>query len=99
MLGRGLVSRPDLARQVVAAAQGIELPAMTWAEFMPLLQDFWLQAAAQLTPRAAPGRLKQWLAMLTRTYPEAVLLFDALRRETELPVIDRLLDVQRSAAA
>ena len=31
----------------------------------------------------APGRLKQWLGMLTRTYPEAMALFVALRRELE----------------
>jgi tRNA-dihydrouridine synthase C len=99
MLGRGLVSRPDLARQIVAAAQGIELPDMTWAELLPLIQDFWLQAVAHLTPRQAPGRLKQWLAMLTRTYPEAVAMFEVLRRETELTHIDRLVGVERSAAA
>jgi tRNA-dihydrouridine synthase C len=72
---------------------------MSWAELLPLIQDFWLQAVAKLTPRSAPGRLKQWLAMLTRTYPEAVAMFDVLRRETDLQAIDRLVGVQRSAAA
>lgn len=99
MLGRGLVSRPDLARQIVAAEAGEEVIAMTWAELYPLVQDFWAQAVSQLTPRSAPGRLKQWLAMLTRNYPEATELFTALRRETDCDAVGRLVGVQSLHAA
>jgi tRNA-dihydrouridine synthase C len=49
MLGRGLVSRPDLARQIAAARAGEEVVEMSWAELLPLIQDFWLQAKAQMT--------------------------------------------------
>lgn len=91
MLGRGLVSKPDLARQIVAAHQGIDLPDMTWVELLPLIQEFWRQAREQLTPRQAPGRLKQWLAMLTRTYPEAAELFTQVRREQDCDAVQRLL--------
>ena len=45
----------------------------------------------KLAPRYAPGRLKQWLAMLTRTYPEAVALFAEVRREQDCERIDQLL--------
>ena len=99
MLGRGLVSRPDLARQIVAAEAGEEVVAMTWAELYPLVQDFWAQAVSQLTPRSAPGRLKQWLAMLTRNYPEATQLFTALRRETDCDAVGRLVGAQPLQAA
>jgi tRNA-dihydrouridine synthase C len=99
MLGRGLVSRPDLARQIAAARAGEEVVEMSWAELQPMLQDFWMQVVEQLTPRQAPGRLKQWLAMLTRNYPEAVELFSAVRRETDLDAVGRLLGVQRTEAA
>ncbi len=99
MLGRGLVSRPDLARQVAAARAGKDVVEMSWAELQPMLQDFWVQVVEQLTPRQAPGRLKQWLAMLTRNYPEAVALFTALRRETDLDAVGHLLGVKRTEAA
>ena len=99
MLGRGLVSRPDLARQIAAARAGVELPAMGWDELMPLIQAFWRQAVGKLTPRSAPGRLKQWVAMLTRSYPEAVELFTALRRESDCAQISRLVGVEHSIAA
>lgn len=99
MLGRGLVSRPDLARQIAAARGGREVLPMSWDELTPLLQDFWLQARRKLAPRYAPGRLKQWLAMLTRSYPEAVALFAEVRRENDCERIDRLLGAPRAALA
>jgi len=98
MLGRGLVSRPDLARQIVAANAGIELPDMTWDELMPLIQEFWRQARRDLTPRQAPGRLKQWVAMLTRTYPQAVALFTVLRQEKDCDRVEHLLGLPARAA-
>jgi tRNA-dihydrouridine synthase C len=58
-----------------------------------MLHEFWRQSVEQLTERQAPGRLKQWLAMLTRNYPEAVELFTAMRRETDLEQVGRLLGV------
>ncbi len=91
MLGRGLVSRPDLARQIAAARRGETVTEMTWDELLPLLRDFWLQARRKLAPRYAPGRLKQWLGMLTRTYPEAVALFAEIRREQDCARIDAWL--------
>lgn len=94
MLGRGLVSRPDLARQIAAARAGGEVVPMRWDELLPLLQDFWLQARRKLAPRYAPGRLKQWLAMLTRSYPEAVTLFAEMRRENDCERLDALLNAR-----
>ncbi|MDD1507804.1 tRNA dihydrouridine synthase [Pseudomonas sp. CNPSo 3701] len=93
MLGRGVVARPDLARQIAAAKMGQDAGVMSWAELQPLLAVFWLQARRKISPRYAPGRLKQWLAMLTRSYPEAVELFALVRRETNCEVIDALLGV------
>lgn len=94
MLGRGLVSRPDLARQIAAVRAGLPVQEMSWQELLPLISDFWRQARRKLAPRYAPGRLKQWLAMLTRSYPQAVELFAVIRRENDCLRIDRLLGVE-----
>ena len=99
MLGRGLVSRPDLARQIAAVRDGVDFEPMDWVALMPLIQDFWRRVRVELTPRSAPGRLKQWLAMLTRSYPEATALFTAVRRETDCDQIGRLLGVEPLVAA
>lgn len=97
MLGRGLVSRPDLARQIAAARQGQALAEMSWDAFKPMLADFWRQARGKIAPRYAPGRLKQWLALLTRNYPQASTLFAELRRENDCERIDALLGVDTQA--
>ena len=99
MLGRGLVSRRDLARQIAAWREGREVRPMPWHEVRVLLDDFWRQARRKLAPRYAPGRLKQWLGMLTRSYPEAVELFAQIRRESDCELIDRLLQVEVEDAA
>lgn len=91
MLGRGLVSRPDLARQIAAARQGEPLPELGWSAVEPLLSEFWRQARRKMAPRYAPGRLKQWLGMLSRNYPEAAALFAQIRREQDCGRLDALL--------
>lgn len=90
MVGRGLVSRPDLAKQIACARDGIEYQLKTWQELQPMLREFWRQVRAFQAPRSAPGRLKQWLAMLIRNYPEAQVLFNQLRKVTDCDVIDQL---------
>lgn len=90
MVGRGLVSRPDLAKQIACARDGIEYQLKTWQELQPMLREFWRQVRAYQTPRSAPGRLKQWLAMLIRNYPEAQVLFNQLRKVTDCDVIDQM---------
>jgi len=94
MIGRGLVARPDLARQIAAAQAGKEVVPMSWQDLQPMLQSFWQQAVDKMTPIQAPGRLKQWLVLLTKSYPQAVELFNALRRETDCARIDQMIGVQ-----
>lgn len=93
MLGRGLIARPDLARQIAAARDGREVRPMNWDELLPLLQDFWRLVRRKLPPHSAPGRLKQWLGFLTLNYVEATALFTEVRRENDCVKIDHLLGV------
>ena len=99
MLGRGLLARPDLARQIAAERAGMAVPALQWPEVFLLLEDFWRQSRNQLAPRYAPGRLKQWLKMLGRSYPQALQLFSTVRPETDCIRLDALLAGARPPAA
>ena len=99
MLGRGLVARPDLALQIIAAREGQAFTPMGWAEVVPLLQEFWRLVRIKLTPRFAPGRLKQWLNWLGRSYPEAAALFVAVRRENDCIKLDQWLQSLGALAA
>jgi tRNA-dihydrouridine synthase C len=94
MLGRGLISRPDLARQIAAAREQRAIEPMSWTELLPLLRSFWRQSRYKMPPQYAPGRLKQWLALLTRNYPEATALFAQVRGERDCLKLDALLGVR-----
>lgn len=91
MLGRGLVARPDLARQIAAARRGETVAPMDWHALVPLVQDFWAQVRAKLPERQAPGRLKQWLCWLRQSYAQAEALFVAVRTESDCARIDALV--------
>ncbi len=99
MLGRGLVSCPDLARQIAAAQAGSMPAPLAWGDVRLLVGEFWRRARQRIAPRYAPGRLKQWLGMLARTYPQAAALFAELRRENDCVRLDLLLGTERGGAA
>lgn len=73
MVGRGAVADPLLARRVRGEATG------GWEEILPSVTTYWLGVRKKVVPVHAGGRLKQWLAMMRRNYPEAELLYDRLR--------------------
>lgn len=93
MLGRGLVGRPDLARQIQQSLAGEEVSEWSWSNFLPLLHDSWQQTLFQRDVRYAQGRLKLWLGYLRKTYPEADALFLRLRPEREAERISAILGV------
>jgi tRNA-dihydrouridine synthase C len=92
MLGRGLVARPDLALQIRAAREGREIRPLDWDDVAPLLHDFWQQARRKLPPQFAPGRLKQWLNWLRRSYAPAETLWTQVRAQNDCAVLDRQID-------
>ncbi len=80
MIGRGAVSRPDLARQIRHDYQGEPCETMNWAEISHLLMSMAQQMSATVSDKIILGRIKQWLAMLKSVYPEAQHHFDEVRR-------------------
>jgi tRNA-dihydrouridine synthase C len=85
MLGRGIVARPALARSILAELGGapgsIAQPGAdwTWQELGPLMHAFWQVASTRLEQKQQAGRVKQWLNLLRRHYPEAQTAFDDMR--------------------
>ncbi len=75
MLGRGLVTRPDLARRIRDGGEPLD-----WAGLRPLLAEYYAAEVADVGVRGGAGRLKQWLALLETAYPEAAALRARLRR-------------------
>jgi tRNA-dihydrouridine synthase C len=79
MLGRGAVADPLLARRLRVGGNddgGIETD---WDDLQDLIALFWTQVQAKLPPHHSPGRLKQWLGLMKRNYPQAERLYQEVR--------------------
>lgn len=102
MLGRGSVADPGLAlalRQTLA--QGVphsqvvpaqQPPAVAWADMLPHLQRFWWLVCRDLTPNQRAGRLKQWLNLMRRRYPQAEDAFQSVRVLTQQQLVAQWLE-------
>lgn len=84
MLGRGLISRPDLAKQISDFIRTDSPPnEMRWEEIQPLIPRL-------IFNDGKLGRFKQWTKFLGRTYPEALEHFQRTKRlqhADELPLV------------
>lgn len=87
MLGRGMVANPALARQIRGEASEPE----AWEALQVRLHRYWMDICGKLQPKHRPGRIKQWLNYLRRTYPEADSAFASVRSVTDPEVLAQRL--------
>ena len=78
MLGRGAVADPLLARRIREGGAEHAVAA-DWDELKNMIAGFWAQVQLKLPPHQSPGRLKQWLGLMQRSYPQAALMYGAIR--------------------
>lgn len=76
MIGRGLLSRPDLAR----AIKQPDHPIMPWSEILQLLILFFNKTQTNCPPKYQGNLIKQWLGYLRKQYPQATELFGRIKR-------------------
>lgn len=80
MLGRGIVTNPGLGWAIQSHDQGgIGKAYVAWEELAEPLMKFWHLVGERVSPRHQAGRLKQWLNMMRRHYPQAEDLYQTLR--------------------
>ncbi|OIP16310.1 MAG: tRNA dihydrouridine(16) synthase DusC [Comamonadaceae bacterium CG2_30_59_20] len=98
MLGRGMVANPALACGIRAATQPDPLDAaaadLSWPQLMALISEFWRLVCAHLERDQQTGRLKQWLNLLRRVYPEAQTAFAEVRTFHDPADVERWLSAQ-----
>nr|HPQ97075.1 tRNA-dihydrouridine synthase family protein [Thiolinea sp.] len=95
MLGRGALSRPDLALairrdQAQPGPAATYRPPLCWPQIQALLHQH-SEVMARNHPRYAVSRIKQWLTYLRRQYPEAEQLFQRLKRLPDIHPIQQIL--------
>lgn len=93
MLGRGAVADPLLVRRIRAGA-GDGCSAEDWHEVKAMIAEFWRRVQDKVQPAQSPGRLKQWLILLQRRYPQAHDLFRAVRETRRGAEVTALLERQ-----
>jgi tRNA-dihydrouridine synthase C len=54
-----------------------------WHDLQAQLPAFWHLVQSHIERRAQAGRLKQWLNFMRRRFPEAQVLFDVVKQETD----------------
>jgi tRNA-dihydrouridine synthase C len=86
MIGRGLVSQPDLGNQI----KNNSAPK-AWAELKPHFIEFNDLVTANMREGYVSGRIKQWLRHLCSAYPEAQQLFDKIKLEKDIHKIRPLI--------
>lgn len=92
MLGRAAVSQPDLvARLKNPASDRLDWPAVSAWQRQFLVQ-------MQGHDQGVVGRYKQWLAMTTACYPEAMRLFEQVKRVRKRDEVLALLDASLASA-
>lgn len=94
MLGRGIVADPGLALAIRAAVEGRAAAQVEvgWPDLLPQIARFWEMVCEDLEPRQRAGRLKQWLNLLRRRYPEAETAFQEVRVQTDQAAITQWVE-------
>ena len=91
MIGRGAVVDPGLGLAIKADMNKKVSNAVTWAQLLPCVLDFWHIVTSRLDNKAQAGRLKQWLNFLRRRYPEAEVAYQALKTINNPALVDAWL--------
>lgn len=100
MLGRGAVADPGLARAIRAADAGKpDGDLLAWPAVVPHLARFWEMVCEGLAPNQRAGRLKQWLNLLRRRFPEAEQAYQHVRTITDQREITAWVERTAGAAA
>lgn len=88
MIGRGAIARPSLALEMKGALDD----KFDWPTVMELLFKYNILLERMGNTQRKPGRLKQWIKLLSRTYDPSGELFANIRRFTEAEEILRTVN-------
>lgn len=90
MIGRGLLARPGLAREIKTRLQNGALPPSGWRDDLQAVR-LYLDRLAHTAPASVHGKIKQWLVMMRLQHPEAEALFERIKTQREIPQLRQAL--------
>lgn len=83
MIGRGLMAQPDLALAIKHSVQGKPYEPLSWQKISHILEGFFIRSCEDYPNKFLGNRLKQWLHYLKMQYPQAIALFDKIKRSRD----------------
>lgn len=99
MLGRGVLCRPDLPRLIRARLSGDDALALSWPAVLALVLQLLELNLAHYDAGYAPNPIKQWLGYLRYYYPQAAVLFEAVKRLRDPVELKARLEMALQAGA
>lgn len=99
MIGRGLISNPNLAKQCKLLMDGEQFKPLIWPEIVGLLAEFFNLTLEKMGEKHATGRIKQWLRYLSREFPEAEAFFLTIRQDKTPQLISDKLNLYQASFA
>lgn len=91
------IARPS-ACGFLAPLDTDDAPHVHWSTLLPLMGSFWQRVEQRVERRHRAGRLKQWLNLLRRRYPEAQDAFDRLRTTDDPDILRQWLHLDHLGA-
>lgn len=98
MIGRGLVSMPDLGLQIKAAFANQSYQALAWQQHLQLFLRL-VPTLEHLNDKSVTDRLKQWLFYFTRHFPEMQQLFEQVKRVNQRQAFLQIIEDALNEAA
>ena len=95
MVGRGLVWKPDLALQIRHLQAGQPIQEWSWEALVPRVLYFIDLVDEQVAVKFQDARVKQWLKLLGRVYPQANACFEQGKRLKTLSDLRSLVNHSR----
>ncbi|MCA0901223.1 tRNA dihydrouridine synthase [Microbulbifer agarilyticus] len=89
MFGRSLLARPDIGLQIRALCAGEEVAPMTWTQVVGILHEYYITTKDLYPAKYLGNRVKQWLAYLKLSFPEAQSFFEQIKRHRDHDIIEQ----------
>ncbi len=88
MFGRSLLARPDIGLQIRALCEGREYRPLQWHQIVAHLYSYYSATKAEYPAKYLGNRIKQWLAYLKLSYPQANVFFEQIKRHREPEMLE-----------
>ncbi|WGL18572.1 tRNA-dihydrouridine synthase [Microbulbifer bruguierae] len=98
MFGRSLLARPDIGLQIRALCEGREYVPLRWQQIAALLYEYYTTTKHEYPAKYLGNRIKQWLAYLKLSYPQAATFFERIKRHRDAELLEIAFAEQLAAS-